>query len=530
MPFIFAALMLVFLSSLIARGSSVAVIPYRASGDISGDDYAKIVTLAAHLHTSLHVARPADVRRDLERFGINPKEALTPADLALYGRSRNLDYIITGDLQKRDRGYHVRSRLFSVKDDRIIESGGNDGKRPADLALRELEYLFPGSVVPGETAARENCSSDLLILFDGSYRMAPWKADINRALTAHLSSASGGCDTRIYLMPLSDRQPVRTSIQMVRTPDELSREMARLRPSGTLNTVQLDEAFRYTLSSLRLRSSAEKKAVLLLSSPLEGTGTLDRYAHMFRQRGISIESVVIAGNSETFDVASRLARITRGEYHRVSWRQKLYDTDGRPFYLYQQDGVMYRGISSRVPWQQGLGVGRSVSAGLRPVPGSRETLRVDPRKMAAQYKRVVPDGFVRAETPEHNLSHILAKGTPAGVSSIVARVLLSDGRVSLWSDVSDEAALHRFEESMRQKRWTYCGAHRYVASRTPYGYGLDVRHASLPFDMVPDSIVSSFSEAQRGTSDKTIGSPPLWIFRVKVLQIRQTASTGDVRE
>ena len=93
---------------------SIVVMPYRIEpplDKISGDDYAKMLSLAIMFTKDIDVVNPSEVSLAMEMLGIRPEKEITAEHLHSLGLRCRAEYVLIGIL-KKSKGFTIMKMFF----------------------------------------------------------------------------------------------------------------------------------------------------------------------------------------------------------------------------------------------------------------------------------------------------------------------------------------------------------------------------------------------------------------------------------
>jgi hypothetical protein len=547
---------LVFVFAVRAARGQVAVIPYKianASSDFPasmGDEYSRLISTAAFLSKQdVEIASPTDIDVDLERMKLSPQKTITREDLDILGKTRYIDYFLTGELSKAGKEYRSESILYSVREGKIVGRFKVRGEDLFRLAEREVNEAFSQYGNRQRFTGVQSSEADLVFLIDLSYGISDDWASVKEAVIGCAAELidSMRVDTRIYIVPFSDRAGYsagsvsENSITAVRT------ELDRLHPTGSAGVENFIGSLRYSVQNVRWRRSARKMIILIVDSPL-GSRFDEKYALQARNKGASITSVSLGRISgEQCEAPDRLSRITGGSHYHVAYHQKIYTADGGSVDLYLENGRLFKSQFTDAGWIKGLYVAGQGSR-VYGKPKSfleeiffnekKDSTSPTPRTMADVYTRITKERIINQEKLENNMERLLkglvaADGRRKGETGIVGKALVSDGRVSMWVYAHDKPSMAFLEKGRRAGYYVTLGVVVEKDPREAYGVTLVPAFTDLSPGYVPELMKTSLSDIIKKSDyfmSRGLFRPPVWFVSVKVDNVENYHIKRDIRE
>ena len=534
----------------ISVSAEIAVIPYRVQSESqylteeNGRDYAFLVSLGASLTRKVEVLPWSELDNDLKRAGIKPGRKISGEQLASFGKSRYLKYIVTGTLERSDRLFRSSGILYSVTEDRIVARSKNSAGDLATLAERDMADLFLH--FPKKTA-KAGGAMDVAIVFDSSLSMRKdWNSlkegvcDLSSYAMEQLAA-----DARISLVPYSDHTSAANVRGAVKSVHEVQEFFGRIRPLGDSEPAHLADAMRYAVNSIRWRDEAARFIIVVANSPSRKGSAAERYSLTASKKGIRVCSVTMGALGEDAGALyRRMADMGNGTSYAVSYHQRIYDEQGAGHELYFQRGRFFRSSVFSSEWKDGLlrkeNSTRAYGEPLRFLDEIffRESgLAVNAYNMPDSLKKSDRVAVLRSEGLEDNIPRIMRKiveryGTPKD-DEPQGKVLLSDGKMSLWIRPSDRQIIARLKEYAGSGVYLNLGCTVRSAPGEPHGITLLPRIVMAPGDYLPESLRANLDEVVRNReayTGKGFLSPPLWFIRLKVDRLENFRETPDVRD
>ena len=542
--------MAMVLFPLSQASAEMAVLPYRVHGasgfmtEESGNNHAYLVSLGASLTRKVEMLPWRDIEDDLKRSGKKAGSGMSTSDLASFGRRRYLQYIITGTLDRSDKMYHSSSILYSVAEERVVSRSDNSAGDLLTLAERDIDDLF--LQFPKNTEKRKG-SLDVALVFDSSLSMRKdWNAlrDGAHELSSYALEKLMA-DARIYLVPFSDSISEANRYVSANSVRGVEDVFSRIRPLGDAGPEQLVSAMRYTVNSIRWREEAARLIVIVSNSTSRKGSAAERFSLMASKKGIRVCTITLGALGED-DCAlyRRLADIGGGRSFAVSYHQKIYDEQGSGHELYFQRGRFFQSTVFSPEWKQGLlrkeNSNRAYGEPLRfldEIYFRESGIPVNAYSMPDSLKRIERVTVLRKDELENNIPLVMTGimekyGTPAD-NTPEGKVLLSDGKISLWIRPSDRQVIVRLKEYAGSDSYLNIGCTVRSAPGEAYGITLVPRMIIPQGEFLPDIIRVNLDEVVRNSKDfsgKGFLSPPLWFIRLKVDRLESFRDVPDARD
>src|SRR4030042_6893254 len=167
---------------------------------------------------------------------LSSQDVLTKDDLDLLGKTYLIDYILLGVLSRGGGTYRSESVLYSVRDGKIIirtRVADKDLFRLAEKEIKEALVPFPNKP-PRRGREGGWGAMDVLFLLDMSYQMSRDWDSVKNAVTGYTARLIDTLrlDTRVYLVPFSDRIPNPSGAVSVNSITTITGDLDKLNPGG----------------------------------------------------------------------------------------------------------------------------------------------------------------------------------------------------------------------------------------------------------------------------------------------------------
>ena len=536
---------LLFLSITAAATASIAVMPYRmelAPGDISGREYAKLLSLTILLAKDTDVLSPEEAEIGMKQIGIKPEGAVTEEDLYNFGTRYKLDYILIGTVTKKKGQYFFDNVYYAVRNRKIVSRNKNSASDLFKLARQEVkDTLFS---LPQKEAAKQQKQADIAFVIDLSYNIADEWETVQDAVNNINSSLVGkySIDTRVFILPFSDRKDQELATVHNNSIKGVREKLGSLQPAGAPDMNKFMSVLNHTIRNLKWRSGSAKEIVIITNSNLTGIFMSEKYAAEAKKRGIKITVISCGKVTGEFGDIERLPELTGGSNFSVSYHQTVHDAQGGKHELYLQRGRVFHSMSLYRAWRGGVLVSVNKNPKYVKVPESFEEIylaknSVSPGRMAQVYSDT---GHVRLLDKEHlqnNIGDILesvqGSFTRASVSGNYGKAFISDGKISMWVRVTDKKIMQDFIQNEGRGFYTKVGVIVRESKSGEYGVELAPAVTGITADYIPDRCRATLSEIIRNPdtySSTGAGFPPVWFIDIKIENCESYESSRDIRD
>lgn len=536
-----------------AAHAEIAVIPYKINNPSSsfpertGEEYSRLLGVASIIaKEDIEITAPREVALDLERHRLSPQEVITRDDLDLLGRTRHIDYFLTGVITRAGKEYRSESIMYSVRERRIVARARVEAGDLFKLAEKEVAQTL------GQYRNRDRGNSggdafDAVFLLDLSYRVNQDWAAVREAVVDFASKSidTARADTRIYLIPFSDRMDIPSASVSSNSISGVRSELEKLKPVGGPSSENFTRSLQYAVRSVRWRPGAKKMIIIISNSKIEARNP-EKYGVIARDRGIPILSIAlgqIAG--EECEAYERLSSITGGSHIHAAYHRRVFNPSAESTELYLENGRLFRSSFAESDWRTGLYEKKKGGRPGRPKSFLEEVfitgkkISLAPHTMGDAYARVTMERVMSQETLESNISKLLLDSRilsrlsrKSASKKVIGKALISDGTVSLWVHIDTDAALSFLENSGKNGFSVPLGVLVKADSSVAYGITLVPRVTGLSPDYVPDMIKVKLGDLVRKGDyyrSKGLYFPPVWFVSVKVESVERIRGRNDVR-
>ena len=551
----FFLLICIFCAVPLFAAQELSVLPYAVetiSSDFppeSGDDYAKLIGIGAMIDKDISVYTYHEMKKDIARQGLNPAGTVTKEDLALFCKSRYLAYAVTGRISKTSQGYASSSVLFSSQRNAVVSIAKVSARSLPELAAKETRELFLQFTDKDQKEMKGQ--ADIVFILDTSYAMSrewPSVAKGIELLAGECFDAWPG--TAVHIIPFAESFALNGLPDVMETVPAVHARLASFKLKGGSKGKAMVGALSFALENISWRKDASRSAVIITNAPL-GDASAESLALRAKKKSIGI-SVMVMGNVDERDSSlyGRIAQISRGKMLYGAYRQKQFDNRGNEYFLFMERGRLFEGDTGDASWRDGLFRSPGNGTGYLQGPSFAEEVvlkktgfAVTPYTMSKYYAKSGNRSVLNSSPLENNCSDLISSlsdeivkmGEGSVRGKTAARVLLSQGNVSLWVSVSDEKDLVFFEEHKELGFVFPLGVRLSPRSDEPLGFTFnpDRYYTGFNWDDLPDSIRVSLSDMAKNPgryASQGMFTPPVWFVNVKVDQVDRKRSGGDIRD
>ncbi|HON78002.1 MAG TPA: vWA domain-containing protein [Spirochaetota bacterium] len=559
----FRNIMFVFLAAWFfcdAAAAEIAVVPYKIENPSSifpvetGAEYAKLLSVAAIIRKELEVYSPRDIDADIRRKNIDPQGTVTEENLYLLGKSRYLDHVLIGSLFRKGGQYVSESLLYSVRDRKVLVTARVQSPDLFELAEKEIQAVF--TQYNDVRRASQSKPVDAAFVIDMSYNVAgEWDA-LKRGISRFASVLTDGwsLDARITIVPFSKQHSGNSAVPNLKTAYALKKGLERLRPGGGGTVSDFETAMLHAVKSIPWRGRASKVMTVISNSPLTRSRYLENYAYIARKKNITIYTVSLGKMSARGRGCLKdMAVIGNGDHYNAAYHQRVFDARGGAVDLFMEDGRLFESDSLSREWKQGLfhyaGRGHSKRARtrsfLKEIFYNDNRYKVDPYTLKDRYEKLAGARIINTGSLETNISDLMPKiaekhfsrghWTEGRRDRSIARVLLEDGRTTLWIHVHRRKDLDFFRKKKQSRILFPLGVVVERKTSAPFGVALKPEWylTGLSRDYIPDMMKTSLEKLIQSPDHYTgrgLYSPPVWFLEVKVGKILGARDRRDIRE
>ena len=524
---------------------SIVVMPYRIEpplDKISGDDYAKMLSLGIMFTKDIDVVNPSEVSLAMEMLGIRPEKEITAEHLHSLGLRCRAEYVLIGILKKSKGVYYYENVLYSVHNDDVLSRNSGKAKdlysivhqeiRDTLINLRDIKSITP------------KAKADVAIILDSSYSMSSEIDTVRNSITEFIGELIGkyGIDTRVYLIPSSDNRSFESMTMHQNSIKELQQRLDNIKPSGTAKADTILRSLTYALENIRWRGDASKDIVVINNSEVNKIFLAEQYAKKAKDRNIRIS--IISGGRVGGDLSDldRLSELTDGFDSAISYHQRLFDPQGNSYELYLQRGRVFYSLGEYKFWRDGILSRKGKNTRYVKTPEYFEelyTAKVKPwPENLAQFFSTAKGISIGEKNPlQSNIANIFDElknyGFKKDSSFYYGKALISDGNISLWVRIRDRDVLEKFLSYSQRGILVKCGFTVSIAEGEPYGITLTPVASDITSDYITDFVRTSLIDIVKNKDyymTKGIGRPPVWFINVKIENVESYIHAKDIRD
>ncbi len=524
---------------------SIVVMPYRIEpplDKISGDDYAKMLSLGIMFTKDIDVVNPSEVSLAMEMLGIRPEKEITAEHLHSLGLRCRAEYVLIGILKKSKGVYYYENVLYSVRNDDVLSRNSGKAKdlysivhqeiRDTLINLRDIKSITP------------KAKADVAIILDSSYSMSSEIDTVRNSITEFIGELIGkyGIDTRVYLIPSSDNRSFESMTMHQNSIKELRQRLDNIKPSGTAKADTILRSLTYALENIRWRGDASKDIVVINNSEVNKIFLAEQYAKKAKDRNIRIS--IISGGRVGGDLSDldRLSELTDGFDSAISYHQRLFDPQGNSYEIYLQRGRVFYSLGEYKFWRDGILSRKGKNTQYVKTPEYFEelyTAKVKPwPENLAQFFSTAKGISIGEKNPlQSNIANIFDElknyGFKKDSSFYYGKALISDGNISLWVRIRDRDVLEKFLSYSQRGILVKCGFTVSIAEGEPYGITLTPVASDITSDYITDFVRTSLIDIVKNKDyymTKGIGRPPVWFINVKIENVESYIHAKDIRD
>jgi hypothetical protein len=490
----------VLLMTQVALSAEIAVIPYRVVNSSkyfkqsTGEEYAKILSVAGLYKKNIRVTSLFDLKKDMKRIGLKSSRLISKEDLLTVGRVQRIDYFLLGSLIKRKGFYISKSVLFSVKEKRVLIRSQFKSRSLFKLAEKESYRMY----LPFSSRAvkKRNNKVDLVFVVDLSYNSSLEWPMIKRkihSLTAGLID-SHGLNVNLKFIPWSpNRLKSYTSKGHI---TGFKRYLSGLKPRGRGDGNRLKKALYGALQTSLWRKKSKKMLMIISNTAVNDSFFVDRYALLARRKGVSIATLTLGRLSgKNVSQMWRLSYMTEGKNYRAAYYQKIFDISGEPLHLHMENGRLFTSSTYQESWKRGLLKYNSFNMSYsKPRSWLDEVLFTDgviPQQMSKVYVNKKRIRILNKRKIMHNTEFLIERAVSQALrplvtlSDPVGRVLVTDGKVSMWLSIESGKMMKYLSQS---NDLVYLPGYFLKNKLSSYGITfkpilLDIKRANIPKKM-----------------------------------------------
>lgn len=548
---IFAAVMFNLLLLMGPLFGETAILPYRVVNpseffpESSGAEYSRILYLTATLKKKVLIATPESVEIDIQRLRLEP--VITDEEVELLGRTRQFDYVLSGSLSRVKDRYISRTRLYAVRDRKVILETENASRDLFSLAVMDVNDAFSG--YPAAEKKRVSREIDIAVLLDSSYSMKDDLKNVKQGISALFASLvdARGYSTRMHILPFSDRVSPERAVISAETPVSLRQGLSRVKALGKSGSEELAGSFRYALKNIRWRRDADRLMILITNSSAARSIQLEDQAYTAQRMKVPVFSVICGRVTDRgAHPVRRISEMTGGRTFTMTYHKSFIGASGRKGDLYLERGRLFYSPVHTGSWKDGLLKEDPLNPAYLRFDDKFQEMRneidssgVNPDTMIAAYQKAALEPVLKENPLESNAVNLfesmVVKYTGGFIAEKepVARVLLSDGRVSFWAGVYDRETAAFFSGKERDGYFFPLGIIVREDSRENYGLAFEPCITGIASADIPAAAKTDISRILANRDEhlsRGIASRSLWFVSVKVEAVEYAGVQRDFRE
>ena len=531
-----------FSSPLLAE---IAVLPYRIDSNSStlnqaSKDYSTLISLAIKLKKKIAVTSPRDIKNDINGFGISADKTLTKDKLQIYGESRSIDYILAGTLYKTKKGFRSKNILYSVRDQKILLKTTQKAKDLFSLVSKELQNTL--SSFPNKINQGLNKPVDIAFLIDSSYNSNIDIKDIKKSIYAIATNLidKKNIDTEIYTLPYSRKVGSYSISYSNNSLLTLSKNLKKIKPSGTATGNNLRKAFKNTIQNIRWRKKSQRIVFIFSSSNMKDATFMERYAFSAEKKGIKVFSISL---NKSLPINSlplkKLASITGGNHKYITYKQILNDSKLNKIYLYLEKGRLFTSNYSKKQWQEGLFSKTKSKLSLNEHYVSEQGKKIYPNQIANLVEKNYQNRIISKTKVKNNVKkmtlNLLNKSLlkSGNKNNNIGKVLISNKNISIWIPIKSAKMLSFMQNKNRNGYPFFIGLN--IKKNKTKNYGIEFIaneydiNATYISNMTKTSLLKIIKEKNFYIKNGLF-KKPIWFIKVKVERIKTFKTKKDLRD
>lgn len=539
-------LVLILFTVTCGFSATIAVVPYRVDQPlekISGRDYSKLLSLGILLMKNIEVSSPEEVEIAMNQTGVKPEGTISGEDLHAIGLKCRADYVLIGTIRKTQGLYQFENVFFSVKGNSILSRNSNKARDLYSIVHQEIQDTLV-NFSEKKAGPSSKGAADIAFITDMSYAMSTEWAQAGEGIIDFSAAMISryGIDTRIYLIPYSDKRSFESATVHHNSIRELRERVNSLNPSGTADTKTLISGLNYALVNIKWRRDALKHIILINNSKTDSLFLAEKYSAEAKRREIRIHTISGGRTGSEFTDLERLADLTGGLNYSISYHQRIHDRNGGKHEIFMQRGRVFHSMGDYPGWRDGI----LSSSGKNPkyvkTPASLDEIFQSkvtpwPEKLVQVFSGSTGIDVMEKNPVQSNIGNILdsirGNSFKASQESFSGKALISDGRLSMWVKVKDPKVMQRLEMNAEKGFFIKCGFTIRTAPNEAYGVDLTPVTADITSDYITDFVRTSLTDIIKNPgyyTSKGIAKPPIWFIDVKIENTGRYDLKPDVRD
>lgn len=550
-------LIFTFISGALAY-PDVAVVPYKISNPSSdfnedtGAEYAKLISIAAIVKKGIAFNSHSHVKAELKQLSLDPQRTITEDDLQMLGRSGTADYILTGTLSRSKGSYISHSILYQIREKTVISKSDVKAESLLKLAEKDMQdtfFSFPDDIV----RINPGCI-DAAFLIDMSYKTSKEWSSIRDSVKSFANAVSEdwSIDTNISIIPYSETYSPDKKIESASSLPQLNNSLKALKPAGSDSQRIFEKAVKYAAESLTWRRNSDRILIIISNSCRPDSSFIERYAVTAKNKRISVFTVSLGMlTKDSIEPLRQFSIIGRGLHFNASYHQRLFDIKGDPVDIFMEAGRLFYSEIHDKRWMEGLFEDNDIKkqsdlekpvSYLNEIFYDEKKYNITPYTMVKYYPLLASKNIINSSQIEDNIEFIMNKIGNTYVYSTgtlklkkpLAKVLISDGKTSLWIMIKDDKDLDFFKKQETVNFLFPLGVIIQKNANEPYGITFNYSYITdIPEEYIPGILMTSLNsiiEKPEHYMNQGLFTPPTWFVKVKVERVETFTPQKDIRD
>ncbi len=174
--------------------------------------------------------------------------------------------------------YQFENVLFSVKSNSVLSRNTNKARDIYSIVHQEIRDTLVN--FSEKKTSFSKGAADITFLTDMSYSMSTEWAQVREAITDFSAAMISryGVDTRIYIIPYSDKRSFESATVHHNSIKELKERLNSLNPSGTADKKTFISGLNYALGNIKWRREALKHIIVINNSKTDSLFLAEKYS------------------------------------------------------------------------------------------------------------------------------------------------------------------------------------------------------------------------------------------------------------
>ena len=534
--------------------SEVAIIPYKIkSSDTNfrsgmGMEYAKLLITGSAIKKKINICSFNKLEKILKKLSINPQKVITDDDLKLLSISSNIDYFLVGTLSKIKDRFISKSILYSPKDSRILMESNIRSSNLFKLAEDEVKNIFLSFPNKGVDDSKNN-SIDAAVLIDLSYNIHKEWSSVKKGIDvfSRLASDNWDLDSRFYIIPFSKEYLGQREITYLNSNLEIKQRLSQLKPKGNSDIISFEKTLKNSIDNIPWRKGSFKAIVIISNTIFKKGRFVERFILKAKRKGIKVYTISLGlMNRNAVNIFRQLSVIGKGVHLDTSYYQKIYDLNGKDIDLFWENGRFFHARITGRKWQGGL-LERADSEGtlnfgmpaefLSEIFFDEKMYNINPYNMPRFYSQLNSTKIINTGKLENNIVQLMETISNSFYGKLynisgkksLGRVLVSDGKISIWARIKNEINFNFFKKKALKANYFHLGIVVKEKPDEPYGFCFNPNYyiTDLSPEDIPNSCMTRMEDIIKRTNyyiSNGLFSPPIWFIKVKVKRIEKNRS------